>query len=75
MVFINNAALVSPWVLIVQSIWQISISLPMSLISFKCLLKSNTCPLVLHRLSMVRRFVDDLFVPEFPDVENFMYLN
>jgi len=32
MVFINNA-LVSPWVLIVQSIWQISISLPMTLMS------------------------------------------
>jgi hypothetical protein len=31
-VFIDNA-LVSPWILIVQSIWLISISLPMSLIS------------------------------------------
>jgi hypothetical protein len=31
-VFIDNA-LVSPWVLVVQSIWLISISLPMSLIS------------------------------------------
>jgi hypothetical protein len=35
----------------------------------KCLLKSNTCPVVLHR------FVDDPFVPDFPDVENFMYLD
>jgi hypothetical protein len=26
-------------------------------------------------LSLVRRFVDDLFVPDFPDFENFMYLN
>jgi hypothetical protein len=26
----------------------------------KHLLKSNTCPVVLHRLSLVRRFVDDL---------------
>jgi hypothetical protein len=41
----------------------------------KCLLKSNTCPVVLHRLSLVRRFVDDLFVPDFPDFDNFMYLN
>jgi hypothetical protein len=31
----------------------------------KRLLKSNTCPVVLH--SLVHRFVDDLFVPEFPD--------
>jgi hypothetical protein len=37
----------------------------------KPLLKSNTCPVVLHRLSLVRRFVDDLF---FPDFVNFMYL-
>jgi hypothetical protein len=41
----------------------------------KHLLKSNTCPVVLHRLSLVRRFVDDLFVPDFPDFEKFMYLN
>jgi hypothetical protein len=41
----------------------------------KRLLKSNTCPVVLHRLSLVCRFVDDLFVPDFPDFENFMYLN
>jgi hypothetical protein len=40
-----------------------------------CLLKSNKCPVVLHRFSMVHRFVDDLFVPDFPDFENFMYLN
>jgi len=39
------------------------------------LLKYNTCPVVLHRLSLVRRFVDDLFVPDFPDLENFMYLD
>ncbi len=30
----------------------------------KCLLKSNTCPVVLHSLSLVHRFVDDLFVPD-----------
>jgi hypothetical protein len=47
----------------------------MSLISLSCLLKSDTCPVVLHRLSMVCRFVDDLSVPDFPDFENFMYLN
>ncbi len=29
---------------------------------------------MLHRLSLVGRFVDDLFVPDFPDFENFMYL-
>jgi hypothetical protein len=40
----------------------------------KRLLKSNTLPVVLHSLSLVRRFVDDLFVPDFPDFENFMYL-
>jgi len=40
----------------------------------KHLLKRNTCP-VLHRLSLVCRFVDNLFVPDFPDFENFMYLN
>jgi hypothetical protein len=34
----------------------------------KRLLKSNTCPVVLHSLSLVRRFVDDLFVPDFPDL-------
>jgi hypothetical protein len=41
----------------------------------KHLLKSDTCPVMLHSLSLVRRFVDDLFVPDFPDFENFMYLN
>jgi len=41
----------------------------------KHLLKSNACLVVLHSLSLVRRFVDDLFVPNFPDFENFMYLN
>jgi hypothetical protein len=41
----------------------------------KHLLKSNTCPIVLHSLLLVRRFVDDLFVPNFLDFENFLYLN
>jgi hypothetical protein len=42
--------------------------------AFKRLLKSSTCPVVLHRLSLVCRSVDDLFVPDFPDFVNFMYL-
>ncbi len=29
---------------------------------------------MLHRSSLVHRFVDDLFVPDFPDFENFLYL-
>ncbi len=41
----------------------------------KRLLKRNTCPVVLHSLSLVRRFVDDLFVLDPLDFENFMYLN
>jgi hypothetical protein len=41
----------------------------------KRLLKSNTCPIVLHSLSLVHRFMDDFFVPDFPDFENFMYRN
>jgi hypothetical protein len=40
----------------------------------KRLLKSNTCLVVLHSLYLVRRFLDDLFVPNFLDFENFMYL-
>ncbi len=32
------------------------------------LLKNNRCPVVLHRLSLVCRFVDDLLVPDFPDL-------
>jgi hypothetical protein len=39
------------------------------------LLKSNTCPVVLHILSLVLRFVDDHFVPDFPDFANFVDLN
>jgi len=41
----------------------------------KCLLKSNTCPVVLHRLSLVHRIVDDIFVPDFLAFVNSMYLN
>jgi len=36
----------------------------------KCLLN----PVVLHRLSLVHRFVDDPFVLDFPDFESSMYL-
>ncbi len=41
----------------------------------KRLLKSNTFSVVLHNLSLVHRFVDDLFFLNFPCFENFMYLN
>jgi hypothetical protein len=41
----------------------------------KHLLKNNTCPIVLHRVSLVHRFMDDLFVSDFPDFESFMYLD
>jgi len=40
----------------------------------KRLLKSKTY-VALHSLSLVYRFVDDLFVPNFPNFEKFMYLN
>jgi len=39
------------------------------------LLKSNTCPVVLHSLSLVVRFVMIFLFLIFPDFENFMYLN
>jgi hypothetical protein len=41
----------------------------------KCLFKNNACHAVLHRLYLVCRIVDDLFVADFPDFENFMYLD
>jgi hypothetical protein len=41
----------------------------------KRLSKNNTCLVVLRSLYLVRRFVDDLFVPTFLDFENFTYLN
>ncbi len=41
----------------------------------KHLLKNNTCPVVLSRLSLVSRFVDDLFSHDFPEFESFMYLD
>ncbi len=41
----------------------------------KHLLKNNTCPVVLRRLSLVSRFVDDLFIHDFPEFESFMYLD
>jgi hypothetical protein len=39
------------------------------------LLKNKTWSIVLHRLSLVCRFVDDLFIPNFPEFESFMYLD
>ncbi len=42
---------------------------------FKHLLKNNICPFVLHELSLVYRFVDDLFVLNFPNFEIFIYLD
>lgn len=39
------------------------------------LILANTCPILLHKLSNVRRFVDDLFVPDLPSFQDFMYLN
>jgi hypothetical protein len=41
----------------------------------ECLFKNNACRAVLHRLYLVCRIVDDLFVADFPDFENFMYLD
>ncbi len=42
---------------------------------FKHLLKNNTCPFVLHELSFVCRFVDDLVILNFSNFESFMYLD
>jgi hypothetical protein len=41
----------------------------------KRLVSANTCPIFLHKLCHIRRFVDDLFVPDIPTFEEFMYLN
>jgi hypothetical protein len=41
----------------------------------KHLLKNNTCLVVFHSLSLVCRCVKDLVIPDFPDLENFMYLD
>jgi hypothetical protein len=40
-----------------------------------CPFENNTCRPVLHRLYLVCRIVDDLFVAHFQDFENFMYLD
>ncbi len=42
---------------------------------FKHLLKNNTCPFVLHELSLVCRFVDDFFILNFYNFESLMYLD
>jgi hypothetical protein len=41
----------------------------------KCCLKFNTCAVVLHGISLVQLFVDDVFVPGSPKFESFMYLD
>jgi hypothetical protein len=42
---------------------------------FKHLLKNNTCPFMLHELSLVCRFVDDFFILNFSNFESLMYLD
>ncbi len=37
-------------------------------------LTNNTYPVVLQRLFLVHRYVNDLFVPDILDLESFMYL-
>ncbi len=45
--------LVSPWVLIVWSIWPLlSLFFSYEFDFLNCLLKNNTCPVVLHKLSL-----------------------
>ena len=39
------------------------------------LIFANTCPIFLHKLCNVRRFVDDLFVPDIPFFQEFLYIN
>eukprot|EP00249_Psilotum_nudum_P012772 c23974_g1_i1 orf=1111-1713(+) len=39
----------------------------------KRLINAGTCPIKLHKLCLVRRFIDDLFVPDIPDFSDFMY--
>jgi hypothetical protein len=68
MVFIYNE-LVSPWVLIV---WFNFYLFTYEFDFIKCLWKSNTCPLVLHRWSLAHRFVNDIFIPNFPAFVNSM---
>jgi len=48
-------------------------SFPRSLIFFKCLLKCNSCPVVLQTLFLACRFVDDHFIVDFLD--RVMYLD
>ena len=38
------------------------------------LICANTCPVFLHKLCNVRRFVDDLFVLDIPSFQEFMYI-
>ncbi len=39
------------------------------------LVKNNTCPITIHKLSMVDRFVDDLFELDRFNFERLMYLH
>jgi hypothetical protein len=39
------------------------------------LVKSNSCPVFLHNIFLIRRFADNLFVPDIPDFSNFMCLD
>ncbi|KAH7429047.1 hypothetical protein KP509_09G028400 [Ceratopteris richardii] len=39
------------------------------------LVLANTFPIIIHKLSNIRRFVDDLFVPDFSSFQDFMYLD
>ena len=41
----------------------------------ECLVSMDTCPIFLHKLCNVRRFIDDLFVPDIPSFSEFMYIN
>jgi hypothetical protein len=67
--------LVSPWILMVLSIQLCFYIFSYAFDFFKHLLKNNNCPFVLHELSLVCKFVDDLFVLNFSNFESFMYLD
>lgn len=68
-----SSQLVSQWVLIVLSFWLNSTSSQLSLI-FGSSYKSNSCPVFLSKLSLVKRFADDLLICGIPDFFMFMYL-
>ena len=41
----------------------------------ECLISKGTSPIFLHKLCNVRRFVVDLFVPDIPSFQEFMYMS